>query len=165
MERRMLAGLAVLSAMVLTICGCAGVGKGVPAQPSVAVLTLSTQGSLAPGSSIGGVDVTVNLPTGVTAKADRTSATMEGVVVASGGAQGAPSAAKFTPAEGTAPARVRLVLVKPAGFGTGEFATLNLDISGAPPRPPDFSTSGLSVSDVNGTAITGLTAALSLQLK
>ena len=171
MEKRKLAGLAVLSAMVLTICGCAGVDKGVPAQPAVAVLptvavlTLSTQGSLPPGTAIGGIDVTVNLPPGVTAKADKTSATMEGIVVASGGAQGAPSAAKFTPAEGSAPSRVRLVLVKPAGFGTGEFATLNLDISGAPPRPADFSTSGLSVSDTNGTAINGLTAALSLQLK
>jgi hypothetical protein len=165
MERRKLVGLAVLLAAVLTICGCAGVGKGVPAQPAVAVLILSTQGSLPPGSAIGGIDVTVNLPPGVTAKADKTGATMENVVVASGGAQGAPSAAKFTPAEGAAPARVRLVLVKPAGFGSGEFATLNLDIIGAPPRSSDFSTTGMSVSDTNGTAITGLTAALSLQLK
>src|SRR5690349_19300572 len=138
MERRMLAGLALLSAVALTICGCAGVGKGVPAQPTMAVLTLSTQGSLPPGSAIGGIDVTVNLPPGVTAKADKSGGTMEGVVAASGGAQGAPSAAKFTPAEGAAPARVRLVLVKPVGFGAGEFATLNLDIIGAPPRSTDF---------------------------
>jgi hypothetical protein len=161
----MVMGLAILSAMVLTVCGCAGVGKGVPAQPATAVLTLSTQGSLPPGSAIGGINVTVTLPPGVTAKADKVGATMENVVVASGVAQGALSAAKFTPAEGAAPGRVGLALVKTEGFGTGEFATLNLDITGAPPRPTDFSTAGMGVSDTNGTAITGLTATLSLQLK
>jgi hypothetical protein len=161
----MLAGLAVLSAMALTICGCTGVGKGVQAQPTTAVLTLSTQGSLPSGSAIGGINVTVTLPPGVTAKADKMGATLENVVIASGGAHGALSAAKFTPAEGAVPGRLGLALVKTEGFGTGEFATLNLDITGAPPRLADFSTAAMSVSDVNGAAITGLIAALSLQLK
>jgi hypothetical protein len=165
MERRVLAGFAVLSAMVLTICGCTGVGKGVQTQPATAVLTLGTQGSLPPGSAIGGINVTVNLPPGVTAKADKVGATLEGVVVASGGAHGALSAAKFTPAVGAAPARLGLALVKTEGFGTGEFATLNLDITGALPHLTDFSMAAMSVSDINGAAITGLTAALSLQLK
>jgi len=131
----------------------------------VAVLTLSTQGSLPPGSAIGGIEVTVILPPGVAAKADKTGATMDNAVVVSGVAQGALSAAKFTPAAGTAPARVGLALVKTTGFGIGEFATLNLDITGALPRLTDFSTASMSVSDTNGTAITGLTPALSLQLK
>jgi hypothetical protein len=168
MRTRILAGLALLSVSVLTVCGCAGAGKGVtaqPAAPTTAVVTLSTQGALPSGTVIGGIDVTLNLPPGVTAKADKSGATAAGVVVASGGAEGAPLVAKYTPTAGTAPGQVRMVVVKPVGFATGEFATMNLDISGAPPRVNDFSTTALRVTDVNGVSITNLTATLALQVK
>lgn len=165
MKRWMLSGLAVLSVTVLTICGCATTGKDASTQPATAMVTLSTEGALPPGSVIGGIDITLNLPPGVTAKADRTGATLAGVVVHSGKAQGAISVGKFTPAAGAASGQVRVAVIKADGFGTGEFATLNLDIAGAPPATTDFSTTAMSVTDINGRVINGLTASLALRVR
>jgi hypothetical protein len=170
MKKRMLLGLAVLSGIVMTICGCAGTVKDMPLQPASpgggsAVLTLSSQGSLPSGSFIGGIDVTLNLPPGVTVKADKTSETLPGVVVSSGGAQDATIVAKFTPAAAGAPGKVRIALLKLAGFGTGEFATLHLDIDGPPPLATDFSTEKMTITDVNGKQLNGLSAKPDLQAR
>lgn len=127
------------------------------------VLAMSTQGNLPPGSSIGGIDVTLHLPPGVTVKADKTSETLPGVVVASGAAQGAPLVAKFTPAAAGAPGRVRIALLKLQGFGTGEFATLLLDVGGPPPIATDFGTAKMTITDINGAIIDGLTITPTLQ--
>jgi hypothetical protein len=162
--------LAVLSFFLLIAGGCGGGGKGTAAQPAAppvttAVVTLNTKGTLPPGSTIGGIDVVLNLPPGVTAKADKTGATQAGVVVPSGVAQGAISVAKFTPGEGAAAGQVRIAIIKTDGFGAGEFVRVKLDVNGSPPRESDFSTAGLSVTDINGATISGLTATPSLQIR
>lgn len=168
MKTGMLLGLALLSAIIATMCGCAGTAKGgaspsaMPAA-STMVLAMSTQGNLPPGSSIGGIDVTLHLPSGVTVKADKTSETLPGVVVASGVAQGAPLVAKFTPAAAGAPGQVRIALLKLSGFGTGEFATLRLDVGGPSPLVTNFGTAKTTITDINGTIINGLTITTTLQ--
>jgi hypothetical protein len=128
-------------------------------------MKLSTQGTLPDGISIGGIDVTVNLPPGVTVKADKTTETIPGVVVSSGVAKDATIVAKFTPAADGAPAKVRIALLKLSGFGTGEFATVLLDIAGPPPAGSDFSTTTTTITDINGKRLTDLTTKPDLQLR
>ena len=174
MKTGTLLGFTLLALAVAGMCGCAGTVNLTP-QPTpppalapnatVAQLTLGIEGKLPPQSSIGGIDVTVNLPTGVTAKADKTSETIPGVVVTSGVAKGVQSVAKFTPGTDGAPAQLRMVLLKLDGFGTGEFATINLDISGSTPLVNNFSTTNMTISDTNGKTINGLTSTLALQVK
>ena len=170
MKTRLLLGFALLALAIASMCGCAGTVKSAPAEAvapgaSMALLTLGTQGNLPPQGSIGGIDVTLNLPPGVTAKADKTSETLPGVVVTSGVAQGVATVAKFTPAANGSPAQIRMVLAEIKGFGIGEFATIHLDITGPAPLVNDFSTANVTISDPNGKTINGLTTTLALQVK
>lgn len=170
MKRGLLSGLAILSLLILVLSGCAGAGKGATAQlaatgASSTVVTLSTNGTLPEGKSIGGIDVTLNLPPRVTVKADKTSETLPGVVVSSGVAQDAPLVAKFTPAAGDAPARVRVVLLKLSGFKIGEFATLSLEVDGPVPPLSDFSTTKVTITDINGMTLNGLTTAVAFKVR
>ena len=126
---------------------------------------MSIQGTVAPGTSIGAIDVTVNLPSGVTARADAvTGETSPGVVVPSGNGLGSTIAAKYTAATTTAPGTIRIGVINSAGAKAGEMLALNLDISGAAPSVSGFGTTGLSVVELNGSALSGMAAALTLQL-
>jgi hypothetical protein len=156
--------LVVFSMLALFGCGGGGGGGGGTSTPQ-AVVTLGLQGTLPPGTSIGGVDVVVNLPAGVTAQADATGETLPAVAVPSGNAAGALLACKFTAAAAPAPGTLRIALVIPIGFTTGDLVTLNLDFSGAAPAVTGFGATGLKVIDTNGAQINGLTASLALQIK
>lgn len=165
MNLRTLLRSALVSITVLAFFGCGGGGDGGGGTPSTgtqAVVTLSTQGTLPPGTNIGGIDCTVQLPSGVTCKSDATGLTDATAAVASGAAEGGTLVGNFTAATG----KVRIAVIKTSGFGPGEFATLNLDLSGAAPSASDFSVSGLSVVDFNnGAIISGLTATAAVQIK
>ncbi len=102
------------------LCGCAG-GKG--QQSSTAILTLSTQGSVA-AQAIRGVELTITLPAGVTVSADSSGTPNEGALAASGAAAGGSVAVAghYTVATSSTPGTVTLVLVKRAGLDAGEFA-------------------------------------------
>jgi hypothetical protein len=57
-------------------------------------------------------------------------------------------------------------VIKATGFGVGEFATLKLDFSGAPPGAEGFTVSDLSVVDsTSGATITGLTPVAAVQIR
>lgn len=103
-----------------------------------AVVKLSVAGLMA--AAIYGVDVTIDLPTGVTVQlADAaTGQVADSALVLSGVAAGGSFAfAKYTAAT---PATVRISLISDAGFGAGEFVTLNCDIApGTTVVPADFS--------------------------
>lgn len=161
-----------LAVLALAACGGGGGGGGTPpnngntttTQPTTAIVKLLTAGALVSNTQIGGIDVTLNLPAGVTVKAtpDGANATISvtnsGVVVASGVSSGANTSVLATYASGT-PGKVTLKLVNANGFGTGEFATITCDIAaGSNPTAADFSLSGFSAVDLNGAAITGLTS-------
>lgn len=103
-----------------------------------AVVKLSVAGLTA--AAIYGVDVTIDLPTGVTVQlADAaTGQVADSALVLSGVAAGGSFAsAKYTAAT---PATVRIGLMSDSGFGAGEFVTLNCDIApGTTVVPADFS--------------------------
>lgn len=86
-------------------------------------LKLSTTGTLAVADAIGGVEVTLNLPAGVSIA--NTAGDASASVVASGVAvTGSTVGASFVDA---APDTVKVIVVKqPNGFGIGEYATVTL---------------------------------------
>lgn len=87
-------------------------------------LKLSSTGSLATANSLGGLQVTVVLPPGVSIAAINGDASA--AVQASGVTTGATVGASYTAAAGGQPAKVVLVLARTSGFGLGEYATLTL---------------------------------------
>jgi hypothetical protein len=144
------------------------------ARPTAGVLRLLTTGTLPAGTLIGGIDVTVELPAGVTVKtqAGSTGTTVlpaDGVVTVSGEAAKAAgitiSLASFTPASGTTPATIKFAIgnVNAAagavsGFALGEFVSIKCDVdpSASFPTTGAFRVLAISVID-SSNAATSLT--------
>lgn len=138
---------------LLLMAGCGGgsgggTSTGGGSVVTTAQVTLSTTGN--PGvNKIGGIDITLNLPVGVTVKASPSpvnSAVLvpdSGVVVLQGEAATATSQMVLTTyvkETGTSPARISFRLVNADGIGTGTFAVVNCDVAaGSSPVPADFS--------------------------
>jgi hypothetical protein len=148
---------------VMALFGCGGGGGGVT-QPTTAALKLSAAGTA--GTKVSGIEVTVVLPKGVTVAATTTidPAVMEtnaGVVVLSGATVADPTAftnlkpiASYTPATGTVPGKVKILLAAEKDFNIGEFVTLNTVIAaGNFPVATDFSLEGFKAVDANGAVI------------
>jgi len=143
------------------LCGCSDT-KGQPS--ATAVLTLSTQGSVA-AQSIRGVEVTVTLPAGVTISADGSGTPSEGVLVASGAAAGGSVAVAghYTAATSSAPGTLTLVLVKTSGFEAGEFAKVACNLtSGTAPKAAEFGLGGFKAVGQHGATMGGLEATSSI---
>ena len=168
MKRIMTIGLLMAMLGIISLPGCGGSGGGggstpapTPAtQPTTAVLKITTQGTLASGTQIGGLDVTITLPTGVTVKSVTSPPeTDSGVVVTSGvAATNSTMLSTYAAATSASKGKVHVLLANSNGFGTGEFMTVNCNIaSGSTPTASDFSLSGFIAKDVNGVIINGLT--------
>ena len=108
---------------------------------------------------IGGVRVTVTLPTGVTVAKQADNSAADGVVVASGAAAGAGALLEVNAATA---GQLTLGIISTNGFAAGEFVTIKADVAaGFFPKPSDFSaTINDQVSDTNGTSISGVSASL-----
>ena len=113
-------------------------------------------------TTIGAIDVTVNLPAGVTVKANAATGevTSGDVVTISGvAAVGGNNlvSAKFTP--GT-PGQLHIALINTAGFGPGEFVTIKFDLAGGsfPANASAFAVAGFAASDPAGAPLGGMTA-------
>lgn len=147
----------IISLLIITACGGGGGGGNGPAAVTKATLKLATSGT---GTTIYGIDVTVNLAPGVTVKSTNPPETDTGVVTASGVVSGTTTTttAVYTAATGTVPGKVRILIVNANGFTTGEFCTVNGDIaSGHSPKSSDFSLDeNFSASDADGNMINGL---------
>ena len=162
MKRIMTIGLLMVLFGIISLSGCGtgGGGESTPApQPTTVVLKMSTQGTLPSGTQIGGIDVTIALPTGVTVKSVTSPPeTDSGVVVASGLAVANSTVlSTYTAATSASSGKVRVLLANSNGFGTGEFMTIHCDIaSGSTPTASDFSLSGFAAKDLNGIVISGL---------
>ncbi|MBI5497668.1 MAG: hypothetical protein HY904_21850 [Deltaproteobacteria bacterium] len=168
MTRHLLA-LGVLGAMSLAGCNCRGPQPS-PAGPTKAIVKLTTSGSLASGALIGGIDITVSLPAGVSVKAtpdsvnERVLVVDPGIATASGVAAGASALAMGTYTLSTR--TVALKVVNPIGFGTGEFATVGCDLaSGTTVTAADFSAHGFAAVDLNGVTLVGLTPGVTVELQ
>lgn len=140
---------------------------------SKVTLKISSAGTLTPPARIGGVEVVVNLPPGisvplidaVTGEVDPAAVFISGVAVTTGTAP--QFTARFAPATATSPATIKLVLVNITGFVTGEFATLNLNKTiGSVATPAHFVLTGFTAVDSVltggslGGAIPGITSTL-----
>ena len=156
--------VAGISAIIM-YAGCGG-GSSTPATPSSkAVLTFTSSGALASGTQIGGIDLTIALPAGVTAQASVSKenvskvATYGGIVTASGVAA---STNAITMATFTDPNLLRIQVGNPTGFGIGEFATVTCDIiAGSNVTSDQFTNPTIfSAVDLNGVPISGLSAGL-----
>lgn len=171
------ASLLVLFALVsLTGCGNGGDSGTTPATPAVqatkAVLTLSVRGTVPPTTQIGAIEVVVNLPPGVTAKAVPSPTNPSvmvadtGVVTVTGGATGSEviiATYSTTPAPAFA---LDLTIAKSGGFAVGDIAIVSCDIaSGVHPAAGDFSLSNFKAVDLNGVQLTGLTAGFSVVMQ
>lgn len=135
-------------------------------QATSAVLTLSAAGVPA-GNTIGGVQVLVNLPTGVTVLANAAGAVDPTVMAVSGGAPtGSSLAASYTPAGAGGLGNVMLSLISATPFPAGGFATLTCNIAaGATPRASDFTLGTVTVFDVNGVPFAGATGAVTVTFR
>jgi len=147
------------SAFISSVRNLSGVTGNVTAT-SITV-KLSTKGILTAPNTIGGVEVIINLPAGVSIV--NTAGDASAAVVASGvAATGSTAGANFVAG---APNTVKVILVKqPAGFGVGEFATVTLaKTNGSVVTPAHFFVSGFKAvngGDVNpGAILTGLDTA------
>lgn len=171
MKRFMISSILMLAVTLVAACGSGGGGgeggtgsggSGTgPRQYSKAIVKISTSSAF---TAIGGVDATLVLPAGVTVKAATNPPNTDlGVVVASGVAS--PASAMASGVYTTASNTVRVVVVSEllSGFNSGEYVTLNCDIAtGNFPTGTDFTVSTLHVYDVNGAAINGVTASVSV---
>jgi hypothetical protein len=156
----------LIAAAVLALAGCGGGGGGGTTAPvvsnSVAVVQLSVIGG---GGSIGGIDMTFDLPAGVTVAADADGAVTTAITL-QGAAVSALKVAKYTAATATTPGKVHIALVSSTAISDGIFATVNCDIASGTTVPlSSFSNalleSGTNVVDTNGTVITGAAVTLS----
>jgi hypothetical protein len=151
---------------ILLVLGCGGGGGGGTTgggstQPTEAVVKIAMTGTLPAGTLIGGIDIAVSLARGVSAKStSNPPETDAGVVVASGVAStNSQILATYTPPSGSTHGTARLLVINASGFGTGEFATVSGDIAeGYNPTSADFTVNALTVADLNGAPLSGLTA-------
>ncbi len=170
MKKRILIVLGMFMTLwALTACGHKSSSTPVetpppPAAPTSGSVKLSATGA----GSIGGLDLMINLPAGVTVTtADQTTGEVAaGVVSASGVAAGANTLAdaKFIPETATTPAQLHIVMVNPSGFGEGEVITIKFNIAQDATFPTDKSAFSATVNsavaaDNNSTALTGVTIA------
>jgi hypothetical protein len=163
MKETIQSGLLITLFILISLTACGG-GGGDAAPPSTkAIVTLSTSGTLPAGTKIGGIQVTVNLPAGVTAKASLYSAgsstmvTDTGVITASGTAAGSYTSGAYLAGAAASTYKISMGVVNANGFSAGEFAQVSCDIAaGSSPTAADFSLSNPTVVDLNGVTLTGI---------
>jgi hypothetical protein len=136
------------------------------------VLTLSVQGTVPPATQIGGIEVVVNFPLGVTAKAVPAPANPAimvadtGVVTVTGGAAGAEVVNGTIATTPTPAFALDLRIIKSGGFATGNIAIVNCDISsGVHPAAADFSLANFKAVDLNGVPLPGLTVGFTAEIQ
>jgi hypothetical protein len=167
MDRRFTIGWALVMAIAFWVAGCGGGVTTTPAatnngqtQP-VTSIALSTAGSLASGTAIGGIGVTVSLPESVSVKVDERGNVDAGVVATSGVAAGqATVITLYESPTTTAPAKLHIVLASStSGMTVGEFVKVTCTVTSATdPLVSEFVLSDFAPVDLYGAAIPQLTA-------
>lgn len=148
---------------LLSACGDGG-GAG---SPSASVtLKLATTGT--PSQNLAGVDITVTLPDGVAPALKNDGTVADTVVTVSGVAgPGIGLTPVYTVATATTPGTLRVYIASSltAGFGAGEFATVQLGIVTAHiPTQGDFGLSNFRPITVTGGLATGLEGAITINV-
>lgn len=153
----------------LTACGGGG-GGSAPPQPTAAVMKLSAAGTLPTGKAVAGLGVTIDLPAGVTVKTVSGGAVDSSVVTGSGllaGSNGTMGPVTYTPAAGSAKAKLDFTIASTAsaGVGVGEYATITFILNNTSPTAADFSITSFTPVDLSFTNLTTLTAAKTVALQ
>jgi hypothetical protein len=176
MKKISLSSLLIFALALTTLSACGGGGGGgssspPPFQPTTAVLTLSTTGTIPANTIIAGYDVTITLPAGVTVKSATPPVIDNGVLVGTvnGAAAGISLNAGYSPATGGIPGKVHIIVASSDvnGINAGEFSKVNCDITAGNPtasvfQQPTFTVSGLDVTDPLHPTTVDLTGQLSL---
>ncbi|OGW37537.1 MAG: hypothetical protein A2X58_11025 [Nitrospirae bacterium GWC2_56_14] len=176
---RTIFGYLAVCICALVMFGCGGGGGGGTGGgskvepdpvPTTAVVKLYTEGVLPEGTSLAGIGITINLPAGMTVQMDGDGKVAAGTVEGSGVTAGKATLAEpdYTPATDTAPAKLSFVLAgtDAEGFGTGEFATVNCNVTAAvTPQATDITLSDFRPVDLRGAAVEGVTAAHTAEFK
>jgi len=160
---------------LLQLAGCGGGGGGggggtpaSSASPAVITVTLSTIGTLPSGKLIGDIEITLNLPHGVTVKASPSLINSsilvpnDGVIVLQVAAATATTQILTATYVQGATNKVVIKLINANGLGIGEFAKINCDVaSGSTPSIADISISSnvastTGVFDLDTAALPGV---------
>jgi hypothetical protein len=151
----------VLSLAILVMTGCGGGGgdsggsggSGGNTQPTTAVVTLATQGTLPSGTTIGGINVVLNYAT-------NTGLSITDTNVVASGAGANPDL--FTALTSTA-GEVNIALIKLSGIQTGQFATATFSIApGFTPTQANFSIApGAQIYDPAINALSNINVVIS----
>ena len=160
----------LLGGMALSACGGGGGSDVAPLTlgPTKAVMSIGTTGVTS--TAIGGVSLTATLPAGVRVNATPDAqnpsvlVTDNGVVLASG-VTGTSAMAFGTYDAVNRKVDIYVVSSDIAGFGAGEFVTVNCVIDSGSPKAAAFGVEGLLVTDVSGSAISGLTAGFTVAIR
>jgi hypothetical protein len=161
--------ITILFLAVTALSGCSSGKNGdkTAAAPPLAAATV-TAGILKLGTAgapnlIGGIDLTVDLPAGVSVEADpKTGEAATGVVTSLGTASGGNlTVAKYAPASGGTPARLHIIVISAGGFPVGEFAAVRFDLAGGAGLPASdaFALTGFSAISPDGSKLGGVSAA------
>lgn len=126
-------GCITITLLFLSGCGGSGGGGTPTVQPTIARVTLATQGTL-PTGELSGIVVTLQLPPGVTPALAANGSVDSGVVKASGVLASSADPViptHYIPANGTTHGTLTFGLAcqPPDGFGIGEFAAVTLNIA------------------------------------
>ena len=165
MKRTTVILLLLATTTILSACG--GGGGGSTPAATTATIKISTQGTFPLGTLIGGINVTLVLPAGVTVKATpdpvNTSVlvTDSGVVISSGVAvSNSTILATYSAATSSVAGTVNIQIANPNGFVKGEFVTVSAGIATGNPTASNFSLPSFAAVDLNGTPLGALTATL-----
>ena len=125
-----------------------------------AVVTLGISGTTA---TVYGVDVVVDLPSGVTVAADANGAVAAPIITATGAAAGSYASAKYTPASGAVPGKLHIAVASGSGFAPGAFVTVACSVAeGATPTFGDaLVEQGAQVAGASGVVLSAAAVTLS----
>jgi hypothetical protein len=141
----------LLALVAAVMAGCGSGGAGGSAVDGTAKIILGTRGG-STATVIGGIELTLRLPAGVTIAANQSGELQAGVLQPED--SGALIAAKYVPATASDAGYLRLVIVNSDGFPVGNFATINCSVStGADLKEGSFPVDGFQAVDENTAVI------------
>lgn len=152
--------------LAVGIGGCGGGGgngaTSTNSHKAVTALALPTS----PDQAVGGMQLTLNIPQGVTVQTDASGNVTSGAVELVGTSGSTYIQTTYTaPSVSSGSGRLALLVADPAGFTGKEYVMIHLDITpGAAPKAADFTIDSLIISDLNGRTISNLKPDFSVEI-
>jgi hypothetical protein len=147
MRIRMLLTL-LLAGVALGMAGC---GSSETASQRRAVSKLTLPADFA--RTVGGIQLTLNIPPGVSVATDAAGSVAAGAVELVGASASASLQKSYKPATAAAAGSLTLIAIEPDGFAASEYLMIHLDITGEVPAATDFFINNMVISDLNGRTI------------